>query len=124
MENRKDRRASAKKAAQWERQAAARLAAVERKQRLKERTLSGALDPGIAPGRPIPGPEDNRKGATSQNDWLPLQAVAGVALTALPAYIIAEASLGTLHPLHWLVALISGLAGYAGGLILYRLRGY
>ena len=125
MENRKERRAAARKAARWEREAAARMEASGRSQRLKERILSAAHEDDSVEDPPIPGARLTSKAPAPQTDWMPLQAIAGLAAVGFPVYIVAEAALSSrLHPLHWLVAVAGGLLGYVGGLLLYRRRGY
>ena len=126
MDNRKQRRAAAKKTARWEREAATKMEAGGRSQRLKERILSAAHEDDAYADPPIPGMRrTTQTPAPPQTDWMPLQAIGGLAAVAFPAYIVAEAALSsTLHPLHWLVAVVGGLLGYVGGLLLYRRRGY
>lgn len=122
MDNRKERGA-AKKAVRWERQAAARMGAADRSQRLKQRILSAAREDNVGESQVprIPTP----KVSAPETDWMPLQALAGLVTTAFPAYIVAEATINDrLHPLHWLVALAGGLLGYIAGLLIYRRRGY
>ena len=123
MDNRKERRAAAKKAARWEREAAARMGASGRSQRLKERILSAAHEDDVGESQVprIPPP----KVSAPETDWMPLQALAGLVAMAFPAYIVAEATINErLHPLHWLVAVAGGLIGYIAGLLMYRRRGY
>jgi hypothetical protein len=59
-----------------------------------------------------------------RTDRLPLVAAVGVGLGFLGAYVGAEAALnGSVHPLHWLVALVGGLLGYGIGMVWYWQRG-
>ena len=126
MDSRKQRRAAAKKAARWEREAAARMEASGRSQLLKERILSAAHDDDSHADLLIPGiRRTTQTPVPPQADWMPLQAIGGLAAVGFPAYIVAEAALSSrLHPLHWLVAVVGGVLGYVGGLLLYRRRGY
>lgn len=81
-----------------------------------------------APQEPAPSavrPAGYRAPLPPQTDWLPLQAVMGAVVVGIVGYLIGEVSLSTRpHPLHWAVALIGALLGYAGGLVLFRLRGF
>ncbi len=64
------------------------------------------------------------KRTKGRTDRLPLVAVMGVGMGFLGAYVGAETILNnSVHPLHWLVALVGGVLGYGMGMAWYWQRG-
>jgi hypothetical protein len=62
--------------------------------------------------------------AMATTDWMPFPALIVGFFAAFVGYFAAEASLhGQPHPLHWLVTLVAGVAGYGGGILWYKIRG-
>ena len=52
-----------------------------------------------------------------------LEAVAGIVVGLLGFYLAAEGLLpGNRHPIHWLITLVGGVAGYWTGTVIYRLK--
>ena len=61
--------------------------------------------------------------AMATTDWTPFPVLIVGFFAGFVGYFAAEASLhGRPHPLHWVVTLLAGLAGYGGGMLWYRLR--
>ena len=93
-----------------------RAAEVRREVSRRVRPDSGTMPRSVETATGLPEPS---------TDWLPLPAFLGALLVGGVGYFVGKAALAPYpHSSHWIAAVMAGFAGYVGGFIWHRLRGF